>query len=131
MVRLLVILGLLLQPMLIGAGPLICRPVETPFGTGCCAAVAPSCCSSSGDAGDLHHCGKPGLLCQCRAPGPEQPMAPTPQARFAETLSAILPRLVAVTMEVPLPERSRARAIPAAVLPGGAELRAYLCVWLT
>jgi hypothetical protein len=126
-IRLLVILGFLLQPMLLGAGPLACRPA-TPGPTGCCQ-VTDRCCDDQPAV--VHHCGRPAVLCQCGREVPEQPRQPAPQTRTADTLAAILPRVLTAISLLPEAPRRHAHALPAAQHPAGQELRAYLCIWLT
>jgi hypothetical protein len=145
--RLLLILALLLQPLLFAmalpCGGLAGALVER-IGDGGCCPVPVSCCAGGGGGKDatgqrwggegrVGHCGQSGMLCRCgRGPDRPEPL-PAPQSRTAETLTAILPRLLggAVVIGLPRPVMRSARALPAVLPPMGADLRAYLCVWLT
>lgn len=135
-VRLLVILSLLLQPLLAGAGPLACGSITRAYSSGsaevgCCTRVALCCQAMAGSSTeDLHHCGRSAALCRCSDPAPPMPL-PGPPLRSGEMLAAILPRLIAVAMELPEPARPPTGPLPTRGSSTGSDLRAFLCVWLT
>ena len=132
-IRLLVILGLLIQPLVLGCNAFACGSVsaDAVSTTNCCG-PRPSCCGGD-EVERSHDCGNPAAMCRCGVSA-QQPPVPAPsrgQQNSSELLATILPRVVAVAMRVPEPARVSLGAVGFGPAAAGLGLRAFLCVWLT
>lgn len=122
--RLLLILGLLFQPMA-GIGAAACGPGTGGAPMSCCAAPVDEgsgCCSPANSAAARWCCAK------------EAPEAPKPAPTSRTELGLLLLALPAMGFSVAAPDEAdllRRPASPGPSRPAGRAARPLLCIWLT